>query len=162
MLEARQANESQEVAGVRMRAPSVASHLQRKPHVAEHVEPGQQHRVLEHEAEESPFARHVRGLAMDQHAAAGRRLEIGDDAKERRFAAATRADERDQLALLDLKADIGERYKRAVVEVECLREVVDADRALTGRCGRRGYDPFAANSKMEVFMTSAAVMGLSI
>ncbi len=99
---------------------------------------------------------------MDQNSAARRCLEIGEDAKEGGLAAPARADERDQLALADLKADVGERYQRAIAEVKCLRKVVDADRAVTGGCGRRGYDPFAANSKMDVFMTSAAVMGLSI
>ena len=44
-------------------------------------------------------------VAVDQHAARGRILQPGDDAQQRRLAAAGRADEDDELAVLHLEVD---------------------------------------------------------
>ena len=63
--------------------------------------------------------------------ARGRLLEIGDDAQERRLAAARRADERDELALLDVEIDVGERDDVAVIGVEGEAQTLGGDDAVT-------------------------------
>ena len=52
-------------------------------------------------------------LAVDQHAAGGRVLQPGDDAQQRRLAAAGRADEDDELAVLHLEVDALQHLDRA-------------------------------------------------
>lgn len=99
---------------------------------------------------------------MNEDSSGGRRFEVSDDPQDRRLAAPARTDERDEFTFADMQADIRECGQRAVAEGEGLGEMLDSDRAAIQWPGRRGYDPFAANSKMEVFMTSAAVIGLSI
>ena len=56
--------------------------------------------------------------------ARGRLFEIGDDAQERRLAAAGRADERNELALADRQVDIGQRLHRPVIGLEGQAELL--------------------------------------
>jgi hypothetical protein len=74
-------------------------HAQAESHVVEHAHVAEQRVVLEHEADVAFAHMGVGGvLAVEQHAAAVRRLEPGDDAQQRGLAAAGRAQQRDQLA----------------------------------------------------------------
>jgi hypothetical protein len=57
-------------------------------------------------------------------------LEIGDDTQERRLAAARRADEGNELALLDIEIDVGERDDIAIARVEGEAETLGGDDAL--------------------------------
>src|SRR4029077_11566299 len=145
-----------------MVAVTVTGHLYRQPHVAEDVEPWQEHGVLEHEAEKPPATRGVRRFSVNEDPSAGRRIEVGDDPQDGRLAAAARTDERHELAIADLHVDVRKRGQRAVAEGERLREVGDSDRAAIQWCGRSGYGPFPARAKIERLMTSAAAIGLSI
>ena len=54
----------------------------------------------------------VDGYAADQHRAGRLRLEARDDADERRLAAAGCADERQELAVRDVKADVARARER--------------------------------------------------
>ena len=106
MLEPGQANEPKQFLRIGMRRVTVTSHFKGKPHVAEHVEPGQEHGVLEHETKEPTATRGFRWVAVNEDSSGGRRIEVGDDPKDRRLAAAARADEGDELTLADVQADI--------------------------------------------------------
>ena len=99
-------------------------HAQAEGHVVEHRHVPEQRVVLEHEADLA--LAHVlvgRVLAVEQDAAVGRVLEAGDDAQQRRLAAARRAEQRDELAGRELEADIVERDEVA----ERLADVADFD-----------------------------------
>ena len=64
---------------------------------------------LEHHGEPPIGRRHlVDELAVDQNVAAGRLVETGDHPQKRRFSAAGRADEDDELAVLHLEIDVHE------------------------------------------------------
>ena len=67
--------------------------------VGEHGAPRQQAVVLEHEAAVGAGLAH--GAAVEQHVARRRVFEAGDDAQERRLAAAARSDHRNEFAALD-------------------------------------------------------------
>jgi hypothetical protein len=57
----------------------------------------------------------------DADGAGGDVLETGDDAQQRRFSAARRADENDEFAVLDLKIDVMQHMNGA----ECLVEIFE-------------------------------------
>jgi len=109
MLESGQAHEPEQLLGIGMLAVTVTGHLQGKPHVAEHVEPWQEHGVLEHEAKKPSATRGVRRFAVNEDPSGGRRIEVGDDPQDGRLAAPARTDERDELAFADLQVDVGKR-----------------------------------------------------
>ena len=75
-----------------------------------HIVPDRQVRIerigLEHHGDAAVGRRHDGHVgAVDQHAARGRVLQPGDDAQQRGLAAARRADEDDELAVVDLEVD---------------------------------------------------------
>ena len=59
--------------------------------------------------------------------AGGRLLEVGDDAEQRGLAAAGRADQRDEVAGLDVEVDVRQRLDRPVGGLEGQRKVADVD-----------------------------------
>jgi hypothetical protein len=62
--------------------------------------------ALEHHREVAPLGRHLGHiLPVDQHAAARRQLEPGDDPQHGALAAARRPDEREALAVGDVEID---------------------------------------------------------
>ena len=77
------------------------------------VRHGIERRRLEDIAIGALAARLLRRHAVDRDRAAGRLLEIGDDAQQRGLAAARRADERDELAPADGEVDVGQRLRPA-------------------------------------------------
>ena len=88
--------------------------LQRQHDVGEHRAPWKERRRLEDVAVGAGQARLVRAHAVDLDRARGDRLEVGDDAQQRRLAAARRADERDELAGRDRQVDLAQRMHRRV------------------------------------------------
>src|SRR5690606_18551808 len=67
--------------------------------------PGEDRVLLEHDVVQGPGRV---GAGHDAHLAAGEALEPGDDAQERRLAAAGRSDEADELALADREIEVGD------------------------------------------------------
>src|SRR4029077_14112280 len=79
--------------------------------VGQHRAPRQEAVVLEHEA--AVAAGLLDRAAVEQHLARTGMFEAGDDAQERRLAAAARPDARDELAALDVEADAAQRFEGA-------------------------------------------------
>src|SRR5207247_4165188 len=101
--------------------------LHGKKHVAQHAAPGHEVGRLEHEAEIR--VRPVDLHAADAHRARRLRDQAGDDAKQRGLAAAARAEERDELALLEGERGVVDRHEGLALAEEALL-VEDAPDAL--------------------------------
>jgi hypothetical protein len=119
-----------------------AAHLQRELDVGPHRPPREQGRVLEGDAEVAAAPGDRRGLAVDQGAAGGRLLQVGQDAQDRRLAAARRAQQGDEGAVGGGQADVVEGGDRRPLDLELLGEPLEDDaqsplRHGTGR-GERG------------------------
>ena len=139
----------------------VAAHdFQRESHVRENVEPRKQDGILEDDAEQPLLPRGCGRLAADRDNAARGDVEVGDETEERGFPAATWTDERHEFAIPYIEAHVADRGQRPGIEVIDLADVGEGDRDGSGGDGR-GYGSFAAASRMDVFITSAAVIGLS-
>jgi hypothetical protein len=112
-LEAAEADEPDEIIGAlpHRRLVEPLLHLHAVPHVARNRAPRQQAGILEHERPIRAGPVHL--LAIDRHAAVLVRQQAGHDVDQRRLAAAARADDREEFALVDGQAD--------VVYSECLR-----------------------------------------
>src|SRR5262245_58997181 len=140
-LEARQLDEVEHLVD----APSAplavpTGELERQRDVLRDRAPVEQNGVLEHDAVVVVTACLSRRLAVDRDTA-GRRLdEVADDAEQRRFAATRRADQRDELALLDLEIDVLERCRAAL---ELLRDVLDRNGAHATFSGARRTRSFS-------------------
>ena len=94
-------------------------HAQREQYVVEQRAPGQQRVVLGDVAELPVPARsqrsHIRpgdGLAPESDLALGRRIDLGDEVQQRRFARARRADDREQLAVPHVEREVADREHR--------------------------------------------------
>ena len=82
--------------------------LQTERHVVEHGHMRVQSIVLEHHRDVSVFRGHVvHSLVFDEQLAVGNLLQTCDHTQRRRFAAAGRTDEDDELFVLDLQTEIG-------------------------------------------------------
>ena len=91
--------------------------LQHERDVVAHAEPRQQREILE---DEGDLVQRVGRRHAAQHDLAGRRLQdAARDAEQRRFAAARRADDRDDLAFVRVQRDVLERREIA----ESVRDV---------------------------------------
>ena len=144
VLEALEPHELDEVAGDRAavavsdRAPR---DLEGQRHVAEHVPPREEARVLEHDAHLAATTGVAGAHAVDLDQAIGRLVDIGDEAEQGRLAAAGGPDDRDELAGRDGERDVLEGRERPAVEVEALGDALDQDdrgrRRRSGRVGRR-------------------------
>src|SRR5205085_5855957 len=75
--------------------------------IARDREPGQQARLLEHDA--NFLVRRSDRVAVERHVALRRTVEPGDEAQQRGLAAAGAADYRHDLARLDIERDAVER-----------------------------------------------------
>ena len=97
-------------------------HAQAEGDVLEHAHVAEQRVVLEHEADVT-FARALRQrvLAVEGDFAGIRPVEAGDDPQQRGLAGAGGAEQREQLAVIDLEVDTVERCKAA----ELLDEIFD-------------------------------------
>ena len=89
----------------RGRAVGAAVDVEQQAGVGANGPPREQTGVLRHDGDLLVPPRLDRRLAIDQCVARGRRLEPGDDAQKRRLAAARRADDADERALLDVEVD---------------------------------------------------------
>src|SRR6185369_3318227 len=83
-----------------------ALHVDRQHHVAEHRAPREQYGRLEDDADVAarPHDRRVAQTSL----ALGSRREPGEDLEQRRLAATRRADDRDELTLIDREVDVFE------------------------------------------------------
>src|SRR3954471_1756922 len=81
-----------------------------KENVLADREPGEKRIGLEHHAAVGAGA--LDRLAVEQHAAGGRRIEPGDDAQQRRLAAARRAEDADEVVVLHLEVGALEGARR--------------------------------------------------
>src|SRR6185312_15884756 len=90
--------------------------------VAEHGAPGEQRVARQDVADVAPSRRWR--LALDPHGSACCRHEAGDDVEQCGLAAAARADQRDELALLHVEAHTG---KRVAGLAEVHRQIGHAD-----------------------------------
>jgi hypothetical protein len=86
---------------------------------------------LEHERHVAPRADDLR--ARDRHRPAAGGDEAGDDAKERRLAAAGAAEDRHELAVADLEIDLADRLDEARAGLEALRDPLDVDERVVYR-----------------------------
>jgi hypothetical protein len=93
---------------------------------------------LEHHVDRPLIRRHAgHVLAVDQYPAGARRLETPEHAQERRLAATRCAEQAEDLALVDLEADVVNRLEIA----ERLRDPLDLDVRTRARIPpRRGLD----------------------
>ncbi len=108
--------------------------LQPERDVAGDVEMRKQRVGLEHHVDRTPVGRHVRRVAaVDLDAPAIGQLEPGDQAQQRGLAAARRAEQREQLAMLDRQRHPIDRGHRA----EFLADVADFEQ----RHGAARYSP---------------------
>ena len=83
-----------------------AEHLERQRDVLRDRAPVEEHCVLEHDPVVAVDARLLRRLAVDGHRSRRRLDQVADHAQQRRLAAARRADQRDELARLQLEIDV--------------------------------------------------------
>ena len=105
----------------RLAAPPVpAGHLERQRDVLRDRAPVVEDGVLEDDPVVAVEPGLVRGLAVDEHVALARPDQVADDPQQRRLAAAGGADQRDELARLDVEVDPVEREH--VAALEALRE----------------------------------------
>ena len=121
-----EADERQPLARLALRRPpALAAFLQAEHHVAPDAEPGEQRIALEHHAEIR--AGSLDGSVVDEDDSAGRGLQAGEDANERRFSAARWSDHAEEFAAVGIDRDVAERDRRlAVGEFERLAEALDA------------------------------------
>ena len=96
----------------------IAHDLERQHDVALDGAPRIEGRCLEHIAVLALESRLAGGEVVDADGAAGRLLEIGDDAEQRGLAAARGTDQRDEIAGLDVEIDVGQGEERTVSGVE--------------------------------------------
>ena len=66
-------------------------------------------------------------MVVDVHAAGSRRLEAGDDAQQRRLAAAGCPDEAHELTLADHEIDLMQRFDAIHADLEELAHVADRE-----------------------------------
>jgi hypothetical protein len=102
-------------------AAAAAVHPQAEHHVLLHGEPRKQRVALKHHP--AIGARPLHRLAVEQHLTARLRVEPGQDADQRRLAAARRADHADELAPVRAEADVVERDALALRRRETLADV---------------------------------------
>ena len=119
-------------------------HLQRQLDVGQRRAPGQERRILEHEADVAAQARGLGRGAEDADLAVVGRDQVGDDAQEGRLAAARRAEQRQELARGDVEAQALQRGDRPPRREEADAQVAAADRqagaasAFAAGCARGG------------------------
>ncbi len=92
--------------------------------VVEHGAPRQQQILLQHVADAADRAGGVD--AVDQHAAAGRLQQSGDDVEDRALAATGGSDQADEAALRNRQRDRRQRFEHAGRRLEAHADVVDA------------------------------------
>ncbi len=141
LLEAGQLDEVDHLADAGLAALAVpAGHLERQGDVLRHRAPVVEDGVLEDDPVVAVEPGPVRGLAVDQHVALARPDQVADDPQQRRLAAARRADQRDELARLDVEVDPVEREH--VAALEALRQPGDRDGSGVCSCDvlRRAMD----------------------
>src|SRR5581483_4635231 len=114
------------------RPPPARQHLERERDVLEHVHVRPDRVRLEHHPEPALVRRHADPpLRGEEHAARDRdrplvgRLEPRDRAQRRRLAAAGRAEQREELALVDLERDVVDGEHAAVLLLPRARERLD-------------------------------------
>ena len=107
--------------------------LERQADVRQHAAPRQQRGVLERDAELVRLAQLRRRLAVDADRAAGRRLEAGEDAQDRRLAAARRAEQREERALVGVQVRVLAAPRRS-----CAPEREDLGQAGDLQAGAQG------------------------
>src|SRR5206468_6785027 len=79
-------------------------------------------------------------LSADQELAARRHLEAGEEIQQRRLAAAARPDDREELVVLDLKADPVEREEGLAFDRDVhLAHVADDDLGHRATAGTRAW-----------------------
>ena len=129
LLEPGQLDELDHLCNPRLPArPVPALHLERQRDVLRHRAPVEENRRLEDDPVVTVFASLARLLSVDGHVAARRLGDIPDDAEKSRLAAARRADERHEVASLDIEVDPLECDDTALPED--LRDVLDRDDVL--------------------------------
>jgi len=97
--------------------------------VSLHAEVGKQRIALEHHVDRPAVRRHGDDvLAVEQDAAFARRLETGEHAQERGFAAAGGAEQREEFALLDVEREGFDRHHLA----EALADRLEAHQRAPG------------------------------
>ena len=111
--------------------------LERQGDVRRDRAPRQEPRLLEGDAVVLVDAGLASGLAEDREVADAGRVEVGDEAQQRRLAAARGADERDELAGGDVEVDPGEGGHLASGRGEHLPHACGVD----GGCGHRISSP---------------------
>ena len=95
---------------VRISSPGDLAPLQPEGHVVLHVEVLEQRVALEDRVDVAPVGRHgLDRLALEEDLALARLLEAGDHPQRRRLPAARRAEQREELALLDLEVEVVHR-----------------------------------------------------
>ena len=113
---------------------------ERKRHVAEHVEPRQQRRTLEDDADLVARFGHLQ--VVDADGAAGRENQTRDQPQQGRLAATGRTEHREKFVAPDVERHVFERGdRRAVVAPEGLLDIGEANDAcgsLIARAPRRG------------------------
>src|SRR5262245_59071177 len=124
--------------------PGEALHLERQSDVGLDRPPVEQDGRLEHDAVIAVEAGLPGGLAVDRHAARGRRGQVADQAQQRGLAAARRADERHELAGPDREIDVRERVRHASGAVEGLADAADRHHARRLLPAHRHAHPSAA------------------
>ena len=92
--------------------------------------------VLEHEADPTLLHGKARRVQrVEEHGAAMRRVEAGDDAQQRRLARARGAEQRDELARRNVERDVAQRRIGAEVELDPFDADLHAVLRLSGRGG---------------------------
>jgi hypothetical protein len=110
-----------------------ARDLERQRDIGRHRPPVEQDGRLEDDPELASAAGLDRVDPVDDDPAAGRPRQPGNEAQERRLAAAGRPDERDERPDRDVEADVLERLDRALAGHPCRRP----RRRCTGSCARQ-------------------------
>src|SRR5215468_4159790 len=105
----------------------IVNDFERKLHVAERRAPGEERRLLKHEAKLIEASRRRRGFPTHRDGARGWRKEIAYEPKKRTLAAAGRSEQRDELALSDAQADVGKRLHLAALALEAQAYAVEYD-----------------------------------
>jgi hypothetical protein len=107
--------------------PFDTAEQERQPHVLGHGLPRKDRVPLEDEAESSIHATDV--LSVDGNASRRDRDEPGDQAQERRFTAAGRPDDRDELAAAKVDRDVLNRGELSILtrDGEPLRDSLEDD-----------------------------------
>ena len=140
LLEAGKADELDQLHGAPARARLVETeNLGRQQHVVEHGAPGEQHRLLEHDADIAGRAGERR--AVEQELAAARSQQRADQLEQGRFAAAGRPDQGYELVLLDGESDVLERGDAAGARGVGLVQSLDVDLANLKRIPARRDRP---------------------